>query len=188
MLRPGCRRECLRPARGPAGYTLIEALFVCALVAVLTAVAVPISLAGVNRARGWAGARFVASRFVRARAQAVGRGAAVALRFDGAGEHTTLTTFADGNRNGVLTRDIDAGADPALDAPVPFSALFPGVAITDEGGLSLFSFSPDGTATTGSIYLTSHDGSRFAVRVLGATARVRIEHYVTARNSWVEAF
>jgi hypothetical protein len=62
------------------------------------------------------------------------------------------------------------------------------VAITDEGGLSLFSFSPDGTATTGSIYLTSHDGSRFAVRVLGATARVRIERYVTARDVWMEAF
>jgi Tfp pilus assembly protein FimT len=179
---------CPRSAATRGGYTLIEALFVCGLVAVLSAIAVPVSLAGVNRARGWAGTRFVAARFVRARAQAVARGAAVALRFDGAGENTTMTAFADGNRNGVLTRDIDAGADLALDAAVPLSSLFPGVAITDEGGLRLFSFSPDGTATTGSIYLTSRDGSRFAVRVLGATARVRIERYVTARDAWVEVF
>ena len=158
------------------------------MVAVVTAVAVPVSLAGVNRARGWAGARFVAARFVRARAQAVGRGAAVALRFEGAGEHTTLRSFADANHDGVLTRDIEAGTDPPLDEPVPLASMFPGVAITPDGGVRLFSFSPDGTATTGSIYLQSRDGSRFAVRVLGTTARVRIERYVTARDTWIEAF
>jgi len=157
-------------------------------VAVVTAIAVPLSLTGVNRARGWAGSRFVAARLVRARAQAVGRGAAVALRFDGDGEHTTLTAFVDANRNGVLTRDIDAGTDAALDDPVPLSSLFPGVAITADGGVRLFSFSPDGTATTGSVYLQSRDGSRFAVRVLGTTARVQIERYVTGRNAWIEAF
>lgn len=163
-------------------------MFVCALVAVVSAIAVPISLAGVERARGWAGARFVAARLVRARAQAVGRGAAVALRFEGDGEHTTLASFIDGNRNGVLTRDIDAGLDPRLDVPVPLAALFPGVTVTGDGGPRLLSFSPDGTATTGSIYLQSRDGSRFAVRVLGITARVRIERYVTANDTWIEAF
>jgi len=175
----------LRPA---AGYTLIEALLVCAIVAVVTAVAVPVSRAGVNRARGWAGTRFVAARLVRARAQAVGRGAAVALRFAGDGALVTLASFVDGNRNGVLTGDIESGLDPPLDEPVPLAALFPGVVITAEGGVRLFSFSPDGTSSTGSIYLQSRDGSRFAVRVLGATARVRIERYVPARDGWVEAF
>jgi Tfp pilus assembly protein FimT len=170
------------------GYTLIEALFVCAVVAVVTAVAVPVSLAGVDRARGWAGTRYVATRFVRARAHAVGRGATVALRFNGNAEHTTLTSFADGNRNGVLTREIEAGLDPVLDEPVALTSLFPGVVILDEGGPRIFSFSPDGTATTGSVLLESRDGSRFAVRVLGATARVRIERYVTGRDAWVEAF
>jgi len=129
MLRPGCRRECLRPARGPAGYTLIEALFVCALIAVVTAIAVPVSLAGLNRSRGWAGTRFVAARLVRARAQAVARGAAVALRLDGTGALATLSSFFDANRNGVLTADIEAGTDPVLDDPVPLSSLFPGVSV-----------------------------------------------------------
>ena len=160
----------------------------CAIVAVVTAVAVPVSLTGVNRARGWAGTRFVAARFVRARAQAVGRGAAVALRFAGDGEQTTLASFVDGNRNGVLSNDIQAGLDAPLDEPVPLASLFPGVTVTAEGGVRLFSFSPDGTASTGSVYLQSRDGSRFAVRVLGATARVRIERYVTGRDAWVEVF
>jgi Tfp pilus assembly protein FimT len=163
-------------------------MLVCAIVVVVSAMAVPVSLAGVDRARGWAGTRFVAARLVKARAQAVARGAAVALRFDGDGEHTTLSSFVDGNRDGVLTRDIDAGLDPRLDDPVPLASLFPGVVITDDGGPRLFSFSPDGTATTGSVYLQSRDGSRFAVRVLGVTARVRIERYVTALDTWIEAF
>jgi hypothetical protein len=158
------------------------------VIAVVTAVAVPVSLAGVDRARGWAGTRFIATRFVRARAQAVARGAAVGLRVDGVGAHATLRSFVDGNRNGILTRDIVDGFDRPLDEPVPLSALFPGVGITDETGPRLFSFSPDGTATSGSVYVQSREGSRFAVRVLGATARVRIERYVTARSTWVEVF
>jgi Tfp pilus assembly protein FimT len=163
-------------------------MLVCAIVAVVTAVAVPVSLAGVNRARGWAGARYVAARLVRARAQAVGRGAAVALRLGGEDDDVTVASFMDGNRNGVLTRDIDDGTDPPLDDPVRLSSLFPGVRLAEAGGPRLFSFSPDGTATSGSLYLESRDGSRFAVRVLGTTARVRIERYVMARDEWIEAF
>jgi Tfp pilus assembly protein FimT len=163
-------------------------MFVCAIVAIVAAVSVPMSLAGLDRSRGWAAARFVAARFVQARAQAVGRGAAVAVRFEGDVEHTALSSFADGNRNGVLARDIDEGLDPRLGGPLPLAALFPGVIVTAEGVVRLFSFSPDGTATTGSVYLQGRDGSRFAVRVLGATARVRIERYVTARGEWLEGF
>ena len=163
-------------------------MFVCAIMAVVASIAVPVSLAGVDRARGWAAARFVAARLVKARAQAVGRGAAVAVRIDGEGREAAVSSFADANHTGVLTRDIDDGIDPRLDGPVALAALFPGVAITDEGAVRLFSFSPDGTATSASLYLESRDGSRFAVRVLGATARVRVERYVTARDAWVEAF
>jgi Tfp pilus assembly protein FimT len=168
----------------------VEALLVCAIVAVVTSVAIPVSLAGVNRARGWAAARFVAARLVQARAQAVGQGRTIALRIegDGDGAAASLATFADANRNGVLTREIDDGTDPLLAAPVRLAAIFPGVIVGVETGPRLLSFSPDGTATSGSVHLQSRDGSRFAVRILGATARVRIERYVDARGVWVEAF
>jgi Tfp pilus assembly protein FimT len=174
---------------GSRGATLVETLFVCAVVAVVGAIAVPVSLAGLERSRGWSATRFVAQRLVRARVLAVTRGAAVALRFDGDGGGATLSSFIDTNRNGVLTRDIDAGTDRQLDGPLPLASLFPGVGITiDRGAPRLFSFSPDGTATTGSVYVTGRDGSRFAVRVLGATARVRLEQFVPGRNVWVEVF
>jgi Tfp pilus assembly protein FimT len=163
-------------------------MFVCAIVSVVAAITIPLSLAGVDRARGWAAARFVAARLLQARAQAVSRGATVAVRIEGRDRDATLSSFADTNRNGVLTRDIDDGVDARLDGPVPLTALFPGVRVTDDGAIRLFSFSPDGTATSGSVYLESRDGTRFAVRVLGMTARVRIERFVVARNEWLEGF
>ena len=163
-------------------------MFVCAIMAVVASIAVPVSLAGVDRARGWAAARFVAARLVKARAQAVGRGAAVAVRIEGEGREAAVSSFADANHTGVLTREIDDGIDPRLDGPVTLAGLFRGVSVTDEGEIRLFSLSPDGTATTGSIYLESRDGSRFAVRVLGTTARIRIERYVPSRQEWVEGF
>jgi len=163
-------------------------MFVCAIVSVVAAITIPLSLAGVDRARGWAAARFVAARLLQARAQAVSRGATVAVRIEGRDRDATLSSFADTNRNGVLTRDIDDGVDARLDGPVPLTALFPGVSVTDDGAIRLFSFSPDGTATSGSVYLESRDGTRFAVRVLGMTARVRIERFVVARNEWLEGF
>jgi len=162
---------------------------VCALVAVISAVAIPISLAGVDRSRGWAGARYVAARLVRARALAVSRGAAVAVQFEGDDSQTDLSSFADGNRNGVSSRDIAAGLDPRLDGPVRLSSLFPGVVTDFEANAPrLFSFSPDGTSTTGTVYLASRDGTRFAVRVLGTTARVRVERYVAPSGLWLEAY
>jgi Tfp pilus assembly protein FimT len=164
-------------------------VLVCAVMAVVASVAIPVTLAGVERSRGWAAARFVAARFLKARAEAVARGAAVALRVDGAGTAARIAAYRDGNHNGVLTREIADGTDPVVDPPVPLSSLFPGVALVfDEGEIRLFSFSPEGTATTASLFLTSRDGTRFAVRVLGATARVRIERFVPARGAWSETF
>ena len=120
--------------------------------------------------------------------EAIARSAAIGMRFVRVGTGYAYAEFVDGNRNGVLTRDIDEGTDRPLEAPVPLASLFPGVVITEETAPRLFSFSPDGTATGGSIYVRSRDGSRFAVRVLGATARVRIERYVTARDVWVDGW
>jgi len=162
---------------------------VCALVAVISAVAIPISLAGVDRSRGWASARYVAARLVRVRALAVSHGAAVAVQFEGGNAQIDLSSFADGNHNGVSSREIATGLDPRLEGPTRLSALFPGVVTDfDAEAPRLFSFSPDGTSTSGTVYLASRDGTRFAVRVLGMTARVRVERYIAARDLWVEAY
>ncbi len=123
-----------------------------------------------------------------ARAQAVRAAATVAVRFEDTSDGTTMAVFIDGNRNGVRTQDIQSGADAPLDRPILLSVLFAGVTLEFPPSMSrLFSFTPSGTATSGTVYIRGRDGSQFAVRVLGATARARVLRYVPARDVWIEA-
>jgi prepilin-type N-terminal cleavage/methylation domain-containing protein len=180
------------------GYTLIEILFVTALIAIVSAMAVPQSLATVDRARAAAAARYLASRMAMARSHAVMRSAHVALQFDEGGSDITFRMFVDGNSNGVRTSDIASRVDKPLDAPARLSDLFPGVAIAVSGeagsdpirigSSNLLSFTPLGTATSGSIHVRGRDGSQFAIRVLGATGRARVQRYVPGTRTWVDAF
>lgn len=164
--------------------------------AIVTAATVPQALASLDHDRAIIAARYVASRMALARMQAVSHSANVALRFDEGAATTTLSSFVDGNHDGVRTKEILAHVDPQLDPPVPLASLFPGVlvalsadsigdAIVRPGVSTLMSFSPSGTATTGSVYVTGRDGSRYAVRVLGATGRTRLVRYDPATRTWV---
>ena len=173
-------------------------LFVTALIGILSAIAVPSSLTAVDRARASAAARYLASRMAMARSHAVMRSANVALRFDENGAGITFQMFVDGNRNGVRTHDIAAHVDRPLGAPARLSDLFPGVAIAVSGKAgsdplrigrsNLLSFTSLGTATSGSIYVRGRDGSQFAIRILGATGRVRVQRYVSSTGAWVDSF
>ena len=106
--------------------------------------------------------------------------------------------FVDGNRNGVRARDIAARVDRPLNAPARLSDLFPGVAIAVSGeagsdplrigSSNLLSFVPLGTATSGSIYVRGRDGSQFAIRILGATGRVRVQRYDPQTRTWLDSF
>ena len=188
----------LASAAASQGYSLVEILFVTALITVLSAIAVPQSLAMVDRARASAAARYLASRMAMARSHAVMRSANVALRFDEARAGITFRMFVDGNRNGVRAKDIAARVDQPLDAPASLSDLFPGVAIAVSGeagsdpprigSSNMLSFTPLGTATSGSVYVRGRDGSQFAIRILGATGRVRVQRYQSRTRTWVDSF
>jgi prepilin-type N-terminal cleavage/methylation domain-containing protein len=179
-----------------AGFTLIEVIFVMAVTVILAGMAVPQTMASVDRSRAWAATRYLASRMALARMQAVGRSATVGLRFTGDEGQWEFDTFVDGNRNGVRTREIASGVDRRLDPPTRLSDLFPGVVIglsEDEdgdpvqtGSGSLMSFTPVGTATSGTIYIRGRDGSRFAIRVLGVTGRTRVLRFVARTGEWSE--
>jgi hypothetical protein len=132
-----------------------------------------------------------------ARISAIGRSTTIALRFDEGAGGITFRVFADGNHNGVRTADIRAGVDQPLEDPVLLGDLFPGVRIAVPAGVAgdavqlsggaLLSFTPDGTATSGSIYIRGRDGSQFVVRVLGATGRSRVLRHDAARGEWIDA-
>ena len=185
-----------RPTATDAGSTLVDVLFVVSLVAVLSAMVVPQSLSAVDRIRAGAAARHLASRMATARAQAVMRSAHVAMRFEEGPSGISFRMFADGNGNGVRTADIGADVDRPLDTPALLSDYFPGVAIAVSGSAGtdpvrlgpsdLLSFTPLGTATTGSVYVRGRDGSQFAVRILGTTGRTRIQRYIERTRTWMD--
>ena len=181
-----------------SGYSLVELLFAVAIMATVSAIAVPQSLAAVDRARALSAARFLASRMAVARSQAVMRSTHVALRFEDRPSGITFRMFVDGNRNGVRTTDILTGIDVPVEAPISLNELYQGVtiAVSEGAGLdpvmlgpsNLLSFTPLGTSTSGSVFVRGRDGSQFAVRVLGATGRVRMLRFVARSGTWTDTF
>ena len=169
-------------------------MFAVATACVLAAATVPQLTTGVERARASGAARYLAGRLALARSQAVGRSANVAVAFAAVGSTFTVAMYADGNGNGVRTADISAGVDPLIEKAVRLSDLFPRVVLSlnDPSDTSapntsaLMSFSPIGTASSRTLYLRGADGSRYAVRVLGATGRTRVLRYVASTRTWAE--
>lgn len=181
------------------GFTLVEVLFAATLTVLLMAIAIPQLLVSVDRSRGMAATRYLASRMALARMQAVSRSAVVALQFREEPVGISFAVYTDGNRNGVRTQEIESGIDPRIEPPVRLTDLFPGVTFAVNellsgsdvlriGRTNLLSFSPAGTATPGTVYLRSRDGTQWAVRVLGATGRVRALRYDGRTRSWQPAF
>ena len=187
-------------ATGRNGYTLIEILLVLGLISIIGGMAIPPVLAGLDRSRGLVAARYLAGRLALARMQAITRSATVALRFEERPEGITFEPFRDGNRNGVLTRDIQRRVDVSIEPAVRLWELFPGVvigltpdspgtsAVQLSGGSNLLSFTPVGTATSGTIYVRGPDGTQWALRVLGATARTRLLRLDPRTQKWVDQF
>lgn len=168
-----------------------------ALALTLGAIAIPAALAAVDRSRGYAAARFLAARMTLTRTQAVARGTTLALVFERGRRGIWFRVHRDGNRNGVLTKDVKRGIDAPIEEPVRLYEQFPGVSIGITpaspardpialGGSEILSFTPLGTASSGTIYLTGRDGTQWAVRVLGATARTRVLRYDQRNRAWVE--
>jgi hypothetical protein len=129
----------------------------------------------------------------------------VAVRLEMIGERTQLQLFADGNGNGVLQRDIDRGLDPALTQPewlddqardvslrvnqtIKDVAGTATIAAGDDplriGNTALLTFSPLGSATNGTLYVAAHRGPQLAIRVFGATGRVRVLMFDTQTRLW----
>lgn len=143
-----------------------------------------------------------------ARASAVRLDANVAVKFRTAPDGTvTFTLYRDGDGDGVLNKDIDAGIDRPLGAPRRLANLGRGVGFGFPPGPApadpsspghrldvsdpirfnssdLASFSPLGTSTPGSLYLTDGVGRLVAVRLADRMGKVRIITWVPERRIW----
>ncbi len=197
--KPGAR------AGGSPGYSLVELMFVAGILATVVGVSVPLLLSTLDAARTHGAARYLSGRLNLARMEAVKRSVNVAVRFEGRNTEYRYTVFADGNDNGVRTRDISSGIDRPIGAPervgdkfsaVVFGILDGVVGIDDSapldsgdpirlGSSDLLSFSPIGSSTAGTLYLHGRGKQQAAVRVLGATGRVRVLYFDFRMRKWL---
>lgn len=202
--------EHLRGARcrrglGVRGFSLMESLLAIGLLLALAAFATPSILRGLDDARGMSAARHIAGLARFTRAQAALRSASAGLRFEQRGSDYRYAVYVDGNGNGLRTRDVRRGVDRAITPVEQIGDRFPGVTIglapggsgsagdiagegTDPvrfGVANTLTFSPLGTARSGTIFLRTRQGRQYAVRVLGATGRTRVLVRRPEDGEWV---
>jgi hypothetical protein len=186
-----------------AAVSFVDVLLAGGIAATLGGLAVPVTRSGVEQARAAGAARGVAARLQQARVRAITRGRDTAVRITRDSRGYVIATYEDTNRNGVLTRDIQDGTDVVVDRPdhladvypgVDFGAL-PGVPGADGsvapgpdpvrlGSADGVTFTPSGTATSGSLYVRGAGQSQYAVRIYGETGRVRILRYTGVPAAW----
>jgi prepilin-type N-terminal cleavage/methylation domain-containing protein len=185
------------------GLSLVEMLVVCGVVGVLAASAAPSLRAYARRAHIEGATRVFKGEFAKARSMAVRNGVYTAIRFEPTDDGVEFSVYADGNRNGVRSVDIEAGLDRRIAGPFPVTGGAPGVRLGFTPGLpavppetgrlkgedpirfgktDILSFSPLGTATPGTFYLAG-DHAQGAVRVT-TNARVRLLLWLGGR--WQE--
>jgi type II secretory pathway pseudopilin PulG len=185
------------------GYSLVEALVALGVLCLVAAMATPSVLAARDDVRARGAADHIASLVHLARLEALKRHVNVALRFEPVGGSVHYALYADGNRNGVRSVDIDTGRDARIRDVERLEQHCPGVTFAIDGlartvdgedpeadsGIQLgrgrmVSFSPLGTSSSGTVYLLGRGRRQFAVRVLGPTGRVRTLEYNFSAGAW----
>jgi hypothetical protein len=187
------------------GVALVDVLPALALAALLSATTIPVVAGTLEHERAALGAHYLATRIAETQLEALRRGVTVALRFQLDEDDVSWQAFADGNGDGVLSRDIADGIDhpigPAehlarharhvslrINQPVPDAG---GGGLLDSGSdplrigpTNLVACAPTGSLTGGTLYVASPGGPQFAVRVTGSTGRVRVLRFDRATGQW----
>ena len=192
-------------AAADRGVALVDIVAALALILVVTAMAVPVIGGTLDREHTIVGAQHLAGQLQRARMESLKRSVAVAVRLEIVGDRATARLYVDGNGNGVLQREIDRGTDPPLagvewlDAHARDVSLRVNQSVTDAGGsgslepgsdplrigrTALVTFSPVGSSSSGTLYVAAHRGPQMAIRVYGASGRVRVLMFDARTRQW----
>jgi hypothetical protein len=187
------------------GVALVDVLPALALTALLSATTIPVVAGTLERERAALGAQYLATRIAETQLEALRRGVTVALRFRLDEDDVAWQAFADGNGNGVLSRDIADGIDhpigpeERLGRRARHVSLRINQAVPDAGGgaqlepgsdplrigpTNLVACAPTGSLTGGTLYVASPGGPQFAVRVTGSTGRVRVLRFDRSTRQW----
>ena len=179
------------------GHTAAELQVAIGILGTVLALGLPRLRAYSTDAQLVGAAQVFEQEFRKARSIAWATGRQTAIRFESQPDGTYLSTYQDGNHNGVLRSDIDRGIDvrvsgprrldtgsasvrvaiiPGTPAPPPETGVLDPAEPIRFGRGAMASFTPLGGATSGTFYLAG-EGAQAAVRVNGVTGRVRILIY-----------
>jgi prepilin-type N-terminal cleavage/methylation domain-containing protein len=178
------------------GYSLPEILTVIAIIGICVMAVTPAFFSMRQRMGVRIAAAQMRAIFARVRITAIARHRHVAVKFLRIGNAWQYAVFEDGNGNGVRNAEITSGVDRLLE---PYRIVLNGDrvsqiglplrAIPDPSGSgsvsptasavrfnnsTLCSFTPLGTATSGSIFLTDGREGAAALIVNGPSARIRV--------------
>lgn len=176
------------------GQSLLELLVILILLGTIAGIGLPRfwRIAQDYRLRG---AAFYLRGLIRqVRAQAASQSRYVGIVFDDVDGTPCFSIHGDGNANGIRRADIEAGVDLRIRGPWRLSDQFPGVRYGSPpqgsepalaglriGRSDILSFSPLGTSTSGTVFLSNEHGFVYGVIVLGATGRVRVRRFREGR-------
>jgi prepilin-type N-terminal cleavage/methylation domain-containing protein len=176
------------------GYSLVELLAALAVVAIICLVTVPAFGSMRRRSAVRLASYDLRTIFHQTRSRAIARNRNAGVRFTKIASGWVFAVYDDGDGDGVRNDDITRGTDRLA---VPAIGLLPQT-VTDPDGdrllptaspvqfnaSQLCSFSPLGESTPGTIYITDRAGELYAVRVYGATAKMRVLRYDGGRRRW----
>jgi len=177
--------------RAQSGRGLLELLVAVSLAIVMAAAAIPKAQSMVHESRLRGAAFYLRGLMRQVRANAAAKACYMGIVFGEVDGDPVFSIHADGNANGIRRVDVDSGADPMLRQPYSLSETFPGVrygSLPAEakdpfmrglqiGRSHIVSFSPLGSSTTGTLYLSNDYGLVYAVVIFGSTGRVRVARY-----------
>lgn len=187
------------------GVALVDVLAAASLSVVMAVVAVPVVGGTLDREHVIVGAHYLAAQVQRARLESLKRATAVAVRVELLDGRAAVQLFADGNGNGVRQIDVARNVDRALtsrqwlDEHARDVSLRVNQAIRDIGSgaelaegddplrignTPLVSFSPSGGSTSGTLYVAGLRGPQMAIRIYGATGRVRVLTFDARARKW----
>lgn len=193
-------------AASDRGAALADILAATAFTALVSATTLPVVAGALENERTRTGAQYLATILQQTQLDALRRGTFVALRLTVGPVDTEWQAFADGNGNGVLARDIDEGIDRPLGPPDQLGvharevSLRLNQAVPDMGGAgtlaagadplrigrsNLLSFSPTGSATAGTLYVSAPRGPQMAIRITGPTGRLRLLRFDPGAGAWL---
>ncbi len=190
------------------GFGLTELLVVLAAIALALLVSLPALARLGSGARAAAAARNLALTFHALRWKSVSLNAGHGLLFEQDAAGWRWLEVRDGNGNGLRTAEVRSGTDRTLSGPHRLGDKHPRIALgfppggpipripprpgslspSDDpvrfGHTKLVSFTPLGTSSSGTVYLTDGRDELFGVLLFGPTARVRVWRYTRTGGAW----